>query len=135
VTDTMTNEVTAIESELHKILVAMGQPQNYIKFDLRGLQRGDFKSQMAGFKDGVYSGTLKRSEIREWMDLPFEDGSDELLQPAAYYTIDPQTGDLKPLPSSTSGSIDPLAPVALAHEAMGRTFDIDSEVKESVNAS
>jgi hypothetical protein len=35
------------------------------------------------------------------MDLPFEEGSDELLQPAAYYAIDPTTGEAKPAPKPT----------------------------------
>ncbi len=102
--------VTAIEAELHKIFDAMGQPDYYIKFELRGLQRGDFKGQMAGYKDGVYAGILKRSEPREWMDLPFEEGSDELLQPTAYYSVDPSTGEPKPVPKALAAA-DPFAPL------------------------
>ena len=111
VTDTMMNEVTAIESEVNKLLDFMGQLDHYIKFDLRGLQRGDFKSQMEGWVAGIYGGAIKRSEVREWMDLPFEEGSDELLQPAAYYAIDPTTGEAKPAPKPTGSQASVFGPV------------------------
>ena len=113
VTDTMTNEVTAIEAETNKLFDAMGQSDTYVKFDLRGLQRGDFKSQMEGFVAGVYGGIYGRDEIREWLELPYREGTEEMLQPTAYYTVDPETGDAKPLPPRAPRQpADALAPVA-----------------------
>lgn len=106
VTDTMLNEATNIEAEVGKLFVAMGEVDNYIKFDLRGLQRGDFKGQMEGFVAGIYGGAVLRAEVREWLDLPFIEGTDELLQPAAYYTVDPQTGEAKALPAPPARSTD-----------------------------
>ena len=108
VTDTMTNEVTAIESEVGKVFDAMGQGDNYIKFDLRGLQRGDFKSQMEGFVAGIYGGAYARSEVREWLDLPYIEGTEELLQPAAYFTVDASTGEAKPAPKPVASNRLPI---------------------------
>ncbi len=115
VTDTMTNEVTALEAEVGKLLMFMGEVDNYLKFDLRGLQRGNFKEQMDGFRVGVYAGFYSRAEIREWLELPFIEGTDELLQPTAYYTINPETGEPRPLPEGAVSRRTPaenlLAPV------------------------
>jgi HK97 family phage portal protein len=115
VTDTMTNEVTAIEAEVNKLFAVMGQPDNYVKWDLRGLQRGDFKGQMEGFVAGIYGGVYGRDEVREYLELPYREGTEEMLQPAAYYTVDPQTGEAKPLPPKASGLVaslsSPLDPI------------------------
>lgn len=102
VTDTMTNEVTAIEAEFDKLFEFMGQSDTYIKFDLRGLQRGDFKDQMEGFRTGVYAGFYTQAEIREWLELPFIEGTDELLHPSAYFRLDPETGEPQELPYAPS---------------------------------
>ena len=119
VTDTMLNEATAIESEVNKLFLAMDQPDHYIKFDLKGLQRGDFASQTQGFTNGIYGGFYERAEVREWLDLPFVEGTDELLQPAAYFSIDPNTGEAKPLPSAPAkGAAAYIKPVM--DDALGR---------------
>ena len=102
VTDTMTNEVTAIEAEFGKLFEFMGEHGTYIKFDMRGLQRGDFKSQMEGFRTGVYGGFYTQAEIREWLELPYIEGTDELLHPAAYFRLDPETGEPQELPYAPS---------------------------------
>lgn len=133
VTDTMTNEVTAIESEVGKLFLAMDQPNNYVKFDLRGLQRGDFLSQTTAFTAGVYGGYVKRSEAREWMDLPFADGTDELLQPAAYFSVDPATGEAKPLPvAPKSAAASYIAPVLDdARERITARFEKDGDTPKT----
>lgn len=158
VTDTMTGEVTAIENELAKLLDYMQQSGHYVKFDLRGLLRGSFQAQNEGFRIGVYAGYYTRAEIREWQDLPYIEGTDELLQPTAYYTLDPTTGEPKPPPQAAAllgpvlddardririraerdGATDKtvqfartvLAPIAAACERGGIEFDVDHEIEE-----
>ncbi len=94
VTDTMTPEVTALEGEVNKILAFMGQPGAYVKFNMRGLLRGDFKSQMEGFVAGIYGGVYGRDEVRDLQDLPYRDGTERLLQPLNMTTADDDTGTM-----------------------------------------
>lgn len=110
VTDTITSEVTGYESEVRKLFHAMGEHDKYIKFDLRGLQRGSFKDQAEGFKTGIYASYYTPAEVREWLDLPYIEGTDERMVPVNYYTIDPLTGEAKEAPSAAP-SAQVLAPV------------------------
>lgn len=112
VVDTLLSEVSAIERELRKVTRAMGQPDVYVKFAFRGLLRGDLKGQMQAYRDGVFSGVYERAEVRAWEELPFREGTDELLQPTAYYAIDPETGEAKPLPAKARVENEALATLA-----------------------
>jgi HK97 family phage portal protein len=159
IVDTLMPEVTAIEAEFGKILDYMGQRDTYIKFDMRGLQRGDFKSQMEGYVAGVYAGIYTRADVREWEELPYIEGTDELLQPTAYVSIDPDTGETTAYGRNAQDALAPvvedalqrvrarleadgdtprtldyartvLRPVARAHALAGRPFDIDAVIEE-----
>ncbi len=156
VTDTVTPEVTGVEAEFHKLFDYLNQPNLEVKFELRGLLRGSFRDQNEGYRSGVYGGWYTRAEIREWCDLPYVEGTDELLQPSAYYTLDPATGEPKPLPiaDALAPVLDDararirlriekdgvtertaefarvvLAPVAEAFAIAGASFDIDHEIE------
>ena len=162
VVDTLLSEVTNIERELGKITAAMGQPGLYVKFELRGLMRGDFAGQMQAYKDGIYAGVYQPAEVRAWEELPFVEGSDELLRPANYFSIDPVTGEARPLPAREQNALAPvvadareriaarvakdgdtpktrefartvLTPVAKAYELAGAEFDIDHETEEAIS--
>lgn len=162
VVDTLLSEVTNIERELGKITAAMGTPELYVKFELRGLMRGDFKGQMQAYKDGIWAGVYKPAEVRAWEELPFAEGSDELLRPANYFSIDPITGEARPLPAKQQNALAPvladarsriadrvakdgdtpktrefartvLTPVAKAYELAGAEFDIDHETEEAIS--
>lgn len=159
IVDTLMPEVTAIEAEFAKILDYMGQRDTYVKFDMRGLQRGDFKSQMEGYVAGVYGGIYTRADVRAWQELPFLEGTDELLQPTAYVSIDPETGETTAYGKNAQDALAPvvqdavqrvqarieadgdtprtleyartvLAPVARAHALAGRPFDTDAVIEE-----
>ena len=162
VVDTLLSEITNIERELGKITAAMGFPELYVKFELRGLMRGDFKGQMQAYKDGIWAGVYKPAEVRAWEELPFAEGSDELLRPANYFSIDPVTGEARPLPAREQNALAPvvadareriaarvakdgdtpktrefartvLTPVAKAYELAGAEFDIDHETEEAIS--
>lgn len=157
VTDTVTPEVTGVEAEFHKLFDYLNQPNLEVKFELRGLLRGSFRDQNEGYRSGVYGGWYTRAEIREWSDLPYVEGTDELLQPTAYYTLDPATGEPKALPAALEPVLDDarerirkrvekdgptdkaaefarvvLAPVAQAFTAAGVAFDIEAEIERTM---
>lgn len=139
VTDTMTNEITAIEAEVNSLFEIMGQPDTYLKFEMRGLLRGSFKAQIEAFVAAVYGGIYKRSEVRDLLELPFVEGSDELLQPTAYIAIDRTTGEAKPVPKALASGVraltdgaDPLAPVlADARDRIARRLEKDGDCEKT----
>ena len=158
VTDTITPEISAIEVEFGKLLNYMGDLKLEVKFEMRGLLRGSFKSQNEGYRNGIYGGWFTRAEVREWNDLPFIEGTDDLLQPAAYYRIDSETGEPQ-APPDTTAIIQPaddqawdrirarlradgdtqktrefahmvLTPIAEMHAIAGVSYEIDQAIKE-----
>lgn len=133
-TDTIRPEAVAVENILNIMLADMGFPDLYVKFDLKGIMRGDFKSQMEGYRTGVYSGIYTRAEIRAWEELPFVDGTDELLHPLAYTSIDPETGEPRDITwsrsqrtPSTSNALSPLIEDARARVDARRSRDGDTD--------
>ena len=87
VQDTLRPEVSDVECVLNCMLADMGQPDVYVKFDLNGLQRGDFKGRMDGYTTGIYAGFFTRADVRSWEDLPPLPGLDRPLQPVAYAVV------------------------------------------------
>ncbi|MFZ5762843.1 MAG: phage portal protein [Thermodesulfobacteriota bacterium] len=54
---------------------------HYIKHNVNGLLRGDFKSRMEGYAKGVNYGVFLRNECREWEDLnPYDRGDEPIYQ-------------------------------------------------------
>ena len=49
----------------------------YLKLNVNGLLRADFKTRFEGYAIGVRNDFLQRSEIREWEDLPVIPGLDD----------------------------------------------------------
>lgn len=149
---TLTNEVTAIEQALQPILDAMAQrfPNCYVKFDLNGYMRGDYKSRMEGYRIGVYAGIFTRAECREWEELPAIEGLDEPLQPTAYYpirdgipienTLDPIRADMEKRvrdrfrqngdnEKTRAFAITVLLPLARACAMAGIDYEIETEIE------
>jgi HK97 family phage portal protein len=71
------------EQALQQALILPSEQSDvFIKFNVDGLLRGDYKSRMEGYAVGRQNGWLSANDIRELEDLnriPAEDGGDEYL--------------------------------------------------------
>ena len=71
-------DVASYESAIRRDLLTEEERKTYYaKFEMRGLLRGSFKDQMAGFQIGVNTEILSPNEARELMDMNPYDGGDE----------------------------------------------------------
>jgi hypothetical protein len=84
---TIMPRVAMIEAEMNSKLTSDRNRDTYIEFAMDGLERGDKKSQYEGFRVGINSGFLKPNEVRSWMNLPEEEGGDELYVQGAMVKI------------------------------------------------
>lgn len=93
VKETVLPEITAFEQAVQPALDGSrslgGKDCGYrLKFDTRGLLRGDFKTRMEGYRIGVYAGIFTRAYCCTQEDIEWLPGQDKLLQPTAYYMVD-----------------------------------------------
>lgn len=93
VKETVLPEITAFEQAFQPALDGSrslgGKDCGYrLKFDTRGLLRGDFKTRMEGYRIGVYAGIFSRAYCCTQEDIEWLPGQDKLLQPTAYYMVD-----------------------------------------------
>lgn len=95
---TLTQWLKMIEEELNAKLFGR-KSTNYAEFNLAGLLRGDFKTQMDGLRTGVFGGIYKPNEARAFLNLPAEDGGDRLLIQGA--TIPLTDAGKQPAPTTT----------------------------------
>jgi HK97 family phage portal protein len=89
VTDTMIPDVRAIEQAFTPIFEARGESNHALKFNLRGLMRGDDASRSAYYREMVYSGTYTRADVREFEDMNPIEGLEKPLLPLNYGTVEP----------------------------------------------
>lgn len=88
-TDTILPDVKAIEMALKPVLEARNEQDYAVKFDLRGLMRGDDASRSAYYREMVYSGNYTRADVRELEDMDPIEGLDKPLFPLNYGTVEP----------------------------------------------
>jgi len=75
-------ECKRIETELEtKLFTGSEREVMNVKFDLKGLLRGDLKTQAAFYHAGIQDGWLNRNEVREMENRNPADGLDEYLVP------------------------------------------------------
>ena len=86
---TMVPWVRKIEMELRRKVFTDGE--HFAKFDLNGLERGDYKSRMEGYQIAVMNGIKTRNEVRELEDDPPLADGDVALVPANMTTIEKLT--------------------------------------------
>lgn len=67
------------ETELNAKLFGPRNASQYIKFNVDGLLRGDFKTRMDGYATAIQSGQMSPNEAREKEDRPAMPGGDQLL--------------------------------------------------------
>lgn len=83
VTNTIRPWLVRIEQTMFQQLLTEDEQQKYfVKFNVDGLLRGDFKSRMSGYAIGRQNGWYSANDIRELEDMnkiPAEDGGDRYL--------------------------------------------------------
>jgi HK97 family phage portal protein len=79
---TLLPDLVAEEQALEKALLLPEEQETlFIRHNMDGLLRGDFKTRMEGHSIGITAGFLTRNEAREHEDMPLIDGLDEPIVP------------------------------------------------------
>jgi HK97 family phage portal protein len=71
--------VEQVEQELNLKLFGRTSNNQYVEFNLDGLQRGDFKTRMEGYATAIQNGVLKPNEARRQENRPDDPKGDVLL--------------------------------------------------------
>ena len=87
--DTMSYRLKNYEEEINgKILLPYEiQNQYFYKFNEKAILRTDSKTQMENLAKAVNNGIYKPNEAREYLDLPSEEGGDQLMVNGNYIPI------------------------------------------------
>lgn len=76
------------EQEANLKLFGRRSDKTYVEFDLDGLLRGDFKTRMDGYAQGIQNGVLTPNEARRAENRPDQDGGDKLYIQGATVPLD-----------------------------------------------
>lgn len=71
--------IEQIEQEMNLKLFGRSSDKQYVEFNVDGLLRGDFKTRMDGYAQGIQNGVLKPNEAREAENRPSDPEGDKLL--------------------------------------------------------
>ena len=87
--DTMSYRLKNYEEEINgKILLPQEiENQNFYKFNEKAILRTDSKTQMENLAKAVNNGIYTANEAREYMDMPAEEGGDQLMVNGNYIPI------------------------------------------------
>lgn len=88
--------IEQFEQELNLKLFGRGNANVYVELNVDGLLRGDFKTRMDGYAQGVQNGVLTPNEARRAENRPDQSGGDRLYIQGATVPIDQagqQSGD------------------------------------------
>lgn len=69
VTDTILPDARAIEQAFAPVFAARGERNCALKFNLRGLMRGDDASRSKYYREMIYGGSYTRADVRELEDM------------------------------------------------------------------
>lgn len=106
---TLTQWLKMIEEELNAKLFGR-KSSNYAEFNLAGLLRGDFKTQMEGLRTGVFGGIYTPDEARGYLNLPAKPGGDRLLIQGATVPLTDAGKQVAPTaPTQSNPDQDPAA--------------------------
>ena len=86
--ETVLPDVAMIERAFAPVLAARGEADCSLKFDMRGLMRGDDESRSQYYREMVYSGVYTRADVRELEDMAPIEGLDKPLFPLNYGTVE-----------------------------------------------
>lgn len=92
VTDTILPDVRAIEQAFAPVFAVRNRGER-LKFNMRGLMRGDDQARSNYYRQMVYSGIYTRADVRELEDMPPIEGLDRPLMPLNYGVVD-EDGDV-----------------------------------------
>lgn len=85
--------VEQFEQELNLKIFGRGEQEIYAEFNLDGLLRGDFKTRMDGYAQGIQNGVLKPNEARRRENLPDDEHGGDLMIQGATVPIKSQGGN------------------------------------------
>lgn len=71
--------IALIEQELNAKLFSDRNKNDFVEFNMDGLQRGDFLSRMEGLSRAVNSALYTPNEARAYLNMPSRDGGDVLM--------------------------------------------------------
>ena len=129
VQDSILPWVRRFEDEADYKLFGQNRQGLYTKIELRGLLRGDFKTQQEGFEVMRRNGALNADEWRELVDMPPMPagvGGDKYVMQSQNTTLE-QLGKEPVAPS-------PAAPVAPSPDETHAQSEIDRMAEEAANA-
>ena len=93
------------ERVIERIFVNRNETDHFVKFELDGLLRGDFKSRMEGYGVGIDKGFMLRAEARQLEDMNPIPGLDKPLVALNMATIDDDGAiEIPPKPSPSPSS-------------------------------
>lgn len=92
---TLKRWVEQTEQEMNLKLFGRGNRQFYVEFAMDGLLRGDFKTRMEGYAQGIQHGVLVPGEARDMENRPRLPGDDKLYMQGAMLPIDDLGKDRK----------------------------------------
>ncbi len=160
---TITPIATNTEAVLARLFVRANQPDHYVKFELDGLLRGDFKTRAEGYSQLINCAVLKPNEARGYEDLDPYEGGDDILRPLNTSAVDSESGEVESDPAEAlepirSEKLDViraravqdrergrdesatrafaekvLGPLAESYRRAGRSLDTDALIKEALS--
>lgn len=97
------------EAVLKRLFVRANAPDRYVRWELDGLLRGEYKTRAEGYSKLISCGVLAPNEARALEDLNPYEGGDDFLRPLNTSAIDPETGEEQGGADAPAG--DQLAPI------------------------
>lgn len=91
---TLVTEAVTIEQAFNDVLWEANHRDEYVRFNMDGLLRGDYESRMNGYRTAIYSGIYSPNDVRaKEEEAPYE-GGQYFLVSSAYSQVDPETGEV-----------------------------------------
>jgi len=100
---TLLHHVRQFEQELNLKLFGRSNRNHYLEFNVDGIMRGDFKTRMEGWAQGVQNGIIQPNEVRRAENWPDAAGGDRLFMQGATVPID-QAGTKSNANGATDGT-------------------------------
>jgi len=97
------------EAVLKRLFVRANAADRYVKFELDGLLRGEYKTRAEGYSTLINCGVLAPNEARALEDLNPYEGGEEFLRPLNTTAVDPETGETDA--ATEPDAPDPLEPI------------------------
>lgn len=100
--------VAQAEQELNLKLFGRRRRTFYVKFNVDGLLRGDFKTRMEGYARAIQSAVMKPNEARALEESPPDEFGDQLLIQGATVPLGSQETEPAPVPNEPANDDEPM---------------------------